>query len=65
MWTKFAEPETPQMTIWRMSLTCWTTKVTDTHSEYFIFLLLRDKNCYANAPFLRYMYICSPVAVCR
>ena len=24
----------PQMTIWRMRITCWVTKATDTNSEY-------------------------------
>ena len=28
------EPDWPQMTIWRMRITCWITKATDTDSEY-------------------------------
>ena len=32
------EPDRPQMTIKRMRIACWTTKATNTHSEYVIFI---------------------------
>jgi len=32
-WKKMVEPDTPQMTIWRMHFACWTTKAAETHSE--------------------------------
>jgi len=37
MWKNSAEPNRPQMTIWRMSFTCWITKATDTHSACVVF----------------------------
>jgi len=30
------EPGRPQMTIWRMRITCWIPKATNTHSQYVI-----------------------------
>jgi hypothetical protein len=33
------EPDRPQMTIWRMRIACWTTKATNTHSQYVIFVV--------------------------
>ena len=29
-----AEQDSPQLTIWRMCIVCWTPKATDTYSEY-------------------------------
>jgi hypothetical protein len=31
MWEKFVERGMPQMTIWRMRIAWWITKVTNTH----------------------------------
>jgi len=39
MWKNTVEPEGPQMTIWRMRIICWVPKVTNTHSEYVIFIV--------------------------
>jgi hypothetical protein len=36
MWENMVEPGRPQMTIWRMRITCWIIKTTDTHSIYVI-----------------------------
>jgi len=36
MWDIKAEPDSPQMTIWRTRIACWITKATNTHSEYVI-----------------------------
>jgi len=47
MWKNIVEPEGPQVTIWRMRIACWITKVTYTHSEYVI-LLLHNNIGYAN-----------------
>jgi len=32
-----AQPDRPQMTIWRMCMACWIPKATNAHSEYVIF----------------------------
>jgi len=32
------EPGGPRMTVWRMRIACWITKVTDTHSEYAVLI---------------------------
>jgi len=32
------QPDRPQMTIWRMHIACWITKVTDIYSEYVIII---------------------------
>ena len=34
MWKNIAEPNRPQMTIWRMHITCWIPKATYKNSEY-------------------------------
>jgi len=36
-WKNKVEPHRPQMAIGRMRIACWTTKATNTHSEYEIF----------------------------
>ena len=38
IWKNIVERGRPQMTIWRMRCACWTTKATNTHSEYVIFI---------------------------
>jgi hypothetical protein len=35
-WKYTAEPDKPQLIIWRMRIACWVTKSTKTHSEYVI-----------------------------
>ena len=34
MWKNIVEPERPHMTIWRMRISRWIPKTTDTHSVY-------------------------------
>jgi len=34
MWKNIAQPDSPQMAIWRMRIVCWIPKATTTHSEY-------------------------------
>jgi hypothetical protein len=36
MCKNMAEPDRPQMTMWRMRVACWIPKITDTNSEYVI-----------------------------
>ena len=36
MWENIVERGRPQMTIWRMRITCWIPKVTNTHSKYVV-----------------------------
>jgi len=38
MWKNVAEPDRPQMTIWRMRVAWWIPKATDTHSEYVVLI---------------------------
>jgi len=33
MWQNTAERDRPQMTIWRMRISCWTPKATYTHAQ--------------------------------
>jgi hypothetical protein len=46
------QTDRPQMIIWRMRITCWITKGTDTHahSEYVTLIALQGINGYANTP---------------
>jgi len=36
LWENIVQLSRPQMRLWRMRITCWTPKATDTHSEYVI-----------------------------
>ena len=45
MWKSTVEPESPQMTMWRMRIACWTIKATDTHSEYVILFAFSRQQC--------------------
>jgi hypothetical protein len=49
------EPDRSQMTIWRTRFACWINKATGTHSVYVILIILKDKNCYANAPLRKFI----------
>jgi len=33
MWKSIVQQDTPYSTIWRVSIACWITKATNTHSE--------------------------------
>jgi hypothetical protein len=58
MWKYIVEQGRPQMTIWRMRIACWVTKVTDTHSEYIILIAFPPQQwLQESASMLRYMYI--------
>jgi hypothetical protein len=38
MWKNILEPDTQQMTIWRMRIACWKPNATNTHSYYVILI---------------------------
>jgi len=62
MWKNFINPNKPQITIWRMRISCWITKATDTSSEYVILIAFPLPNCWLeNASMLRYTYDASLV----
>jgi len=44
MWKNMVQPDTPQMTIWRMSVAYCITKGTKTHSQYVIITLFHCNN---------------------
>ena len=55
MWGHNVEPGRPQMTIWRMRITCWKTTATNTYSEYLVFsALLLQKWLQERTPMLSY-----------
>ena len=46
------------MAIWRMRVTCWIRKTTDTHSEYVLLIALPLQQwLHERASILRYAYI--------
>jgi hypothetical protein len=45
-WKNTVQPDRPQMTIWRMRITCWITKATNTHSDYVILIAFPRQQCY-------------------
>jgi len=58
------EPDRPQMTIWRMHIACWITKVANTHSEYVILIdFPRPKWLHERASMLRYTHIACPLNI--
>jgi len=40
VWKNTVKPDSLQMTVWRMRIAFWIIKVTDTHSEYVILIVL-------------------------
>jgi len=54
---KYLEPDRPQVTIWRMHISCWIPKATKTRSEYVIFFaFLLQQWLHVGASVLRYTY---------
>jgi len=39
MWKNIVLPDRPYVTTWRMRISCWIHKATDTHSEYVLILI--------------------------
>jgi len=64
-WKNIIEPNRPQMTVWRMRITRWIPKATNTHPGYVIFITFHCANGYTNPPqcyviryvALSYMYV--------
>ena len=60
-------PDSPQMTIWRMRIACWITKVTSTHSEYVIIFAFATATVVArtrlNVPLYVHCLSCESFAV--
>jgi hypothetical protein len=53
--TRMVEQGRPQMTVWRMSIACWITMATNTHSEYIIIIAFPLQQWLRNrASMLRY-----------
>jgi len=50
MWKNIIDRGRPQMTIWRMRIACWITKVTNTLSCCVILTAFHCNNGYTNAP---------------
>jgi hypothetical protein len=62
LWKNVVEPGKTQITIWRMRIACWITKVTNTHSEYVIFIAFpRQQFLHERASLLRYTFAVSLV----
>jgi len=56
MWKNIVQPGRPQMTIWRMCISCWILTATNTRSN--ISFLLRQ-SLHKRVSMLRYTYIAS------
>jgi hypothetical protein len=61
MWKKIVVRQaTDDNTIWRIRITCWITKATDTHSEYVILIAFPRKQWLCERPsMLSYTYTAS------
>jgi hypothetical protein len=58
MWKNIVEPGRPQITIWRMRITCWNSKYTNTHPEYVTPIAFPLQQClHERDSVLRYPYI--------
>jgi hypothetical protein len=58
MWKNIVESGRPQMTVWRMRVTCWIPKVTNTHLEYVTVIAFPLQHwLHECASMLRYTYI--------
>jgi hypothetical protein len=58
MWKNIVERDRPQMTTWRMRISCWILKATNAHSEYVIRIAFPwQKWLSERASMLRYTYI--------
>ena len=65
MWKNIVERSRPQMTIWRMHISCWVPKATNTHSGCVILIVFSLQHwLQALASVFRYTYIVCLVAIC-
>ena len=57
VWKNVVDPDTAQITIWRMRIACWIKKATKTHSEYVILIAFPlQQSLYECPSVLRYRY---------
>jgi len=59
MWKNAAEPDGPQMTVWRMRIACWIPKATYTHAEYVILIAVPLQQWLHESAS---MYVCTCIA---
>jgi hypothetical protein len=58
MWKSIRESVRPQMTIWRMHITCWIPKATNTHTGCLMLIAFTLQQwLHERASMLRYTYI--------
>ena len=58
MWNNTVERGRPQLTVWRMHITCWIRKATHTRTEYVILIAFSlQKLLHERASVLRHTYI--------
>jgi len=58
MWENTVESDESQMQAWRMRISCWPTKATNTHSEYVIVTAFPlQQRLHERASMLRYTYM--------
>ena len=58
VWINTVEPYRPQITIWRVSCTCWIPKTTNTHSEYVILIAFPlQQSLYERSSMLCYTHV--------
>ena len=66
MWTNILEAGRPQMTIWRMRISCWIPKATNTSSEYVTPTVFPPQQWLRErASILRYTYIACRVLLLK
>jgi hypothetical protein len=64
-WKNIIEPNRPQMTVWRMRITRWIPKATNTHPGYVIFFAFPLRQwLHQPATMLRYTKRCVKLYVC-
>jgi len=63
MWKNIAQPDRPNMAVWRMRIACWMPKATNTPSEY-VLLIAFSLQLWLNerASMFRYAYTAFLVA---
>ena len=58
MWKNIVEPVRPQTTVRHMRIACWTTKATNTHSQYVILIAFPLQQwLHESTSMLHYTYI--------
>ena len=64
MWKNIAQPDRPQMTIWRKQIAGCIPKATNTHSEYVILIAIRLQLwLHERTSIIRYKYIACLVKI--